>query len=336
MSKLVVISGAAGMTGSKTSEYLLNHGYVVIGYDNFFCGSRSLIENLNKNKNFIFFEYDINNNSQMDDLFEFIKENYSDYEKYFINCAAVVHTKHFYHPDNTFKTNVLGMKNLLDRSILNGFTKYINCSTSEVYSMHSYQEGGVKEEDAILLATAENSLRTSYAAGKLLTEFFMKDAVEQGKIKGCSIRFANVYSPDEVYSDHIIPHIIDSVRDNNKVVLLENAKETRRTFLNNYDSCAAVVKLLENDNCLDGTIYNVGTEEEIYITDLVEKIVSIIGKEKTDVEIEFKGRRSADPPRRLLSIAKIKNLAGWSPKISLDEGLKECINKRIHNNEALV
>lgn len=324
MEHVVVISGVAGMTGSKTAEYLLKKGCKVVGFDNFFCGSRALVEKLQKNSNFIFFEYDINTEYQMDDLFKFV--NLSDSEKSFINCAAVVHTKHFYNPDSTFQTNVVGMKDTLERCIKNGYKRYINCSTSEVYSMQSWVEGGVKEEDAILLATAEQSLRTSYATGKLLTEFFMKDAVERGLIKGCSMRFANVYSPDEVYSDHIIPHIIDSIRDNNKVVLLENAKETRRTFLNNHDSCMAVIKLLENENSLDGGIYNVGTCEEIYIVDLVKKIASLMGKE--NVEIEFQGRRTADPPRRLLNVSKIQNRAGWKADVSLEQGLKECIKIR--------
>lgn len=327
MNKVVVISGAAGMTGSKTAEYLLQKGYSVIGFDNFFAGSRKLIDELRNRENFKFFEYDINNKSQMDDLYSYVENNNKGCEKYFINCAAVVHTKHFYHPESTFLTNVMSMKDSLERCIKNGYTRYINCSTSEVYSMQSWIEGGVRENDAIMLATAEQSLRTSYATGKLLTEFFMKDAVERGLIRGCSMRFANVYSPDEVYSDHIIPHIIDSIRDTNKVVLLENAKETRRTFLNNHDSCMAVIKLLETEESLDGGIYNVGTQEEIYIVDLVKKIASLMGK--NDIKIEFQGRRSADPPRRLLNITKIQNRVGWSAEVSLEQGLKECIEKRV-------
>ncbi len=326
MNRVVVISGAAGMTGAKTAEYLLEKGYFIVGFDNFFAGSRKLIDELNKQEKFKFFEYDINNKSQMDDLYSFVEKNYKDYEKYFINCAAVVHTKHFYHPDSTFLTNVVSMKNSLERCIQNGYKKYINCSTSEVYSMKSWVEGGTKEDDAILLATAEQSLRTSYAAGKLLTEFFMKDAVEKGNIKGCSIRFANVYSPDEVYSDHIIPHIIDSIRDNNKVILLENAKETRRTFLNNHDSCMAVIKLLETEESLDGGIYNAGTQEEIYIVDLVKKIASLMNR--PDVKIEFQGTRTADPARRLLNVSKIQNRTGWKAEITLEQGLKNCIEKR--------
>ena len=50
-------------------------------------------------------------------------------------------------------------------------------------------------------------------------EFFMKDAVDKGLIKGCSIRFANVYSNHERFAKHIIPHIIDSLSKTGEVIL---------------------------------------------------------------------------------------------------------------------
>ena len=80
----------------------------------------------------------------------------------------------------------------------------------------------------------------------------MKDAVDEGKIKGCSIRFANVYSKNERYPKHIIPYIINSFREQGKVVLLENSRKNRRTFLHNYDSCSAVLALVATDTALDG------------------------------------------------------------------------------------
>lgn len=328
MSEVVVISGAAGMTGSKVAEFLLKKGITVLGFDNFFCGSREVINRLSLYENFVFFQWDICNLKQMDDLFEFIGNSFPDKERWFLNCAAVVHTKHFYHPDDTFGTNVIAMKDMLERCIKDGFKRYINCSTSEIYSMKSFEEGGVKESDAVLMATAEQSLRTSYAAGKLLTEFFMKDAVEQQRIKGCSIRFANVYSADELYDDHIIPHIISSLQKTHSVILLENAKETRRTFLNNHDSCLAVLKLMFSEEALDGSVYNVGTTEEICIVDLVKKIAELMNIE--DYKIEFNGVRTADPRRRLLNVDKIFQKVGWKPEVSLIQGLKECIQNRLN------
>ena len=232
-----------------------------------------------------------------------LKGSYS--ELIYINCAAVVHTEHFYHVYDTFDTNVLGMKMFMEQAIEVGAAKYINCSTSEVYSMNSWNEdGGVRESDFLTMAVAEHSQRTSYATGKLLTEFFMKDAVDTGKILGCSIRFANVYSKDERYPKHIIPFIINSFKDNGKVVLLENSRKNRRTFLNNFDSCSAVLALAETDSALDGTVYNVATEEEISILDLARLCASKMGI--TDPVIEFNGYRESDPERRLLSTEKIR------------------------------
>lgn len=326
MSEVVVISGVAGMTGSKVSEFLLKQGIPVVGFDNFFCGSREVIAALSRNKNFVFFEYDVCNSNHMDSIFNFVEDKFSGYDKYFVNCAAVVHTKHFYHPDDTFSTNVIAMKDMLTRCIDKGYERFVNCSTSEVYSMKSWEEGGVKENSPVLMATAEQSLRTSYATGKLLTEFFMKDAVDNGKIKGCSIRFANVYSAEELYDDHIIPHIISSLKKDKSVTLLENAKQTRRTFLNNHDSCMAVLKLLFSEKALDGSVYNVGTTQEIYIVDLVKKIAELMKID--DYSVNFKDTRSADPARRLLNVDKISERVGWSAEISLEQGLKECIENR--------
>jgi dTDP-glucose 4,6-dehydratase len=328
MEAVAIISGVAGMTGSVTAAKLLERGDAVIGFDNFFAGSHDVVTKLLPHEKFHFFEYDINNVTDMDTLFSFLESEYPAQRcrLSFINCAAVVHTKHFYHPDDTFRTNVVAMHDTLRRAIQAGFYLYINCSTSEVYSMRSWQKGGVREDAPVLIATAEQSLRTSYAAGKLLTEFFIRDAVKLGHIKGCSIRFANVYSPNEAHEEHIIPYIIASLSRDRRVVLLENAKETYRTFLHNCDSCSAVIRLLDTPTVLDGTVYNVGTTEEISIIDLVAKIASLMGL--TNISIEYHGRRSADPTRRLLNIDKINKATGWVPEISLDAGLRDCIKRR--------
>lgn len=328
MKAVYIISGVAGMTGSVTAAKFLEQGEAVIGFDNFFAGSHDIFTKLLTYEKFHFFEYDITSATDMNALFVFVESQYpaERYRLLFINCAAVVHTKHFYHPEDTFETNVVAMRDTLRRAIQAGFSTYVNCSTSEVYSMKSWQEGGVREDSPVFIATAEQSLRTSYAAGKLLTEFFIRDAVERGHIKGCSIRFANVYSPDEAHEEHIIPYIIASLSREKKVVLLENARVTYRNFLHNSDSSVAVISLVDTPTALDGTVYNVGSTEEISIVDLVTKIASLMGL--TNISIEYSGQRSADPERRLLNIDKIYKATGWVPKISLDAGLNECVHSR--------
>ena len=335
MSKLYAISGVTGMTGNELVRQILVDGSIdhILGFDNFYASSIDTVSDHINDERFEFFEYDLNNKEQMHEFEQrviTIKDNYN--EVIYINCAAVVHTEHFYHVYETFKTNVEGMNEFLQQAIRVGAHKFINCSTSEVYSMNSWNDnGGVKESDFLTLSVAEHSQRTSYATGKLITEFFMKDVVNEGKIKGCSIRFANVYSKDERYPKHIIPYIINSFRDNGKVVLLENSRKNRRTFLNNYDSCSAVLALASKDSALDGSVYNVATDEEISIMDLARLCASKMGIDNPI--IEFEGFRTADPERRLLSTEKIKTRTGWSPKVDLDKGLNECIENYLSENK---
>ena len=190
--------------------------------------------------------------------------------------------------------------------------------------MQSWNEnGGVRESDYLMMSTAEHSQRTSYACGKLMTEFFMKDAVDKGKIKGCSIRFANVYSKHERFAKHIIPHIINELLEKGYVTLLENSKKNRRAFLHNIDSCRSVMALINSDKALDGTVYNVATDEEITIIDLTYKIAEKMGLPKP--EIIFNGYRSSDPERRILNTEKIRTRTDWAPIITLDKGLDMCV-----------
>lgn len=328
MNNLYVISGVTGMTGNELVRQILggNKGSV-IGFDNFFCSSIDTVSDVIDDDRFTFYQYDINNSAQMAEIEYLVVSKKKSFDKvFYINCAAVVHTEYFYHVYTTFDTNLLGMKAFLEQAISVGADAYINCSTSEVYSMQSFKEGGVKESDYLLMSDAEHSQRTSYATGKLLTEFFMKDAVDSGKILGASLRFANVYSKNERFAKHILPHIVNSLINDGKVVLLENSKVNKRTFLHNIDSCDAVLHLLEHPDALDGSVYNVATEEEISILDLVALIASKLGIENP--EITFEGYRESDPVRRVLSTEKLRTRTGWAPKISLEEGIDMIIDFR--------
>ena len=327
MKSLYVLSGASGMTGSELVRQILEaeEESLIIGFDNFFASSIDTIKEYITDPRLVFNEYDINNVSHMKVIEEEVNRKKSSFNKVvYINCAAVVHTEHFYEVEHTWETNVVSMKSFLEQAIRVKADIYINCSTSEVYSMQSWNEnGGVRESDYLLMSTAEHSQRTSYACGKLMTEFFMKDAVDKGKIKGCSIRFANVYSKHERFAKHIIPHIINELLEKGSVTLLENSKKNRRAFLHNIDSCRSVLALINSESALDGTVYNVATDEEITIIDLTYKIAEKMGLSKP--EIIFSGYRSADPERRILNTEKIRTRTNWTPVITLDKGLEMCV-----------
>lgn len=327
MKSLYVLSGASGMTGSELVRQILEteKDSRIIGFDNFFASSIDTVKDYLDDPRFVFNEYDINDASQMRIIEEEVAHEKIAFDRVvYINCAAVVHTEHFYEVEHTWETNVISMKSFLEQAIRVKADTYINCSTSEVYSMQSWNEnGGVRESDYLMMSSAEHSQRTSYACGKLMTEFFMKDAVDKGKIKGCSIRFANVYSKHERFAKHIIPHIINELLAKGSVTLLENSKKNRRAFLHNIDSCRSVMALINSDKSLDGTVYNVATDEEITIIDLTYKIAEKMGLPKP--EIIFKGYRNSDPERRILNTEKIRTRTDWTPIITLDKGLEMCV-----------
>ena len=133
---LYVISGVTGMTGNELSRKLVAGGHRVIGFDNFFASSITTVEDILENQWFSFYEFDINNREQMEMLRDMVREE-TEMGRFdrvvYINCAAVVHTEHFYHVNRTFETNVLGMKAFLEQAEAVGADTFINCSTSEVY-----------------------------------------------------------------------------------------------------------------------------------------------------------------------------------------------------------
>ena len=107
--------------------------------------------------------------------------------------------------------------------------------------------------------------------------------------------------------------------------LLENSKVNQRTFLHNEDSCAAVIALEETESALDGSVYNVATDEEISIVDLVKLCGKKLGID--DPQITFNGYRESDPERRLLNTDKIRTRTNWKPKITLEQGIEMCIKE---------
>lgn len=96
-----------------------------------------------------------------------------------------------------------------------------------------------------------------------------------------------------------------------------------RSFLHNIDSCRAVLELMASTSALDGTVYNVATDEEVSIIDLVKLIADKLNI--AEPIIKFEGYRASDPERRILDTDKIRKRTNWKPVVSLSEGLDMCV-----------
>ena len=80
---------------------------------------------------------------------------------------------------------------------------------------------------------------------------------------------------------------------------------------------------MNSESALDGTVYNVATDEEISILDLVALCAEKLGIDNP--KIVFKGYRASDPVRRLLNTEKIRKRTNWSPRIDLNKGIDMCV-----------
>ena len=84
-----------------------------------------------------------------------------------------------------------------------------------------------------------------------------------------------------------------------------------------------MLELINHPEALDGTVYNVATDEEISIVDLTKLIARKMGIEHPT--IGFDGYRESDPERRLLNTDKLRSRTDWKPQVSLEKGLDLCV-----------
>lgn len=107
MKILYVISGVTGMTGNELVRQLLGESdeeVKIIGFDNFYASSIDTVSDCIDDGRFDFFEYDLNNTEEMSKIKFLVLNSKKSYnEIVYINCAAVVHTEHFYNVHETYK-----------------------------------------------------------------------------------------------------------------------------------------------------------------------------------------------------------------------------------------
>ena len=134
----------------------------------------------------------------------------------------------------------------------------------------------------------------------------------------------NLYGPHDNYdlhNSHVLPAFIRKVHDAKisgaKSITVWGTGTPRREFLHTTDLADACVFLLENYDSPD--LVNIGCGEDVTIRELAETVCEVLG---FDGALEFDTSKPDGTPRKLLDISKIKSL-GWSPKISLRDGIAD-------------
>ena len=216
--------------------------------------------------------------------------------------------------------NLTIQNNLIEAAADFGARKLLLLGSSCIYPKLAPQP---IPESALLTGPLEET-NEAYALAKIAgIKLCQSYAREYGKnfISGMP---TNLYGPRDNYdlhNSHVLPAFIRKVHEAKKSgaksITVWGSGTPRREFLHTTDLAEACLFLLEHYDEPD--LVNIGCGEDVTIRELAETVCDVLG---FDGKLEFDTSKPDGTPRKLLDISKIKSL-GWSPRISLREGIAD-------------
>ena len=314
----VLVVGSNSFSGASFVDYLLDQGEKVIGT------SRS-VEPINSmlpykwrdHENFAFHQLDLNRDLSR------ITELVSDQRpEYVINFAAQSMVgESWKSPEDWLMTNVVSTIKLHDALRSFVFLKrYVHISTPEVYGSCT---GFVKEDFMF-------NPSTPYAVSRAAADMSLRTFKAAYNFPVVTTRAANVYGPgQQLY--RIIPRTILFILLGKKLEL-HGGGESTRSFIHIRDVSDATWKITQHGE--SGDTYHISTNEVVSIRDLVAKICSKLGARFED-HVQIVGDRLGKDSAYHLDSTKVRTELNWSDKITLDQGIDECITWVKNNLETL-
>lgn len=248
------------------------------------------------------------------DLVSFLLKTYK--------ITTILHFAAQSHVDNSFtnsfqytRDNVMGTHTLLEAArMYGGVEKFIHVSTDEVYGeSHCGSEMSIKSETSLLMPT------NPYAATKAAAEMLVCSYYKSFKLPVIITRGNNTYGPHQ-YPEKVIPKFVHALLRGEKPTIHGDGSALRN-FLYVSDVVSAFEAVLTRG--VIGEIYNIGGDDhtEISVLALTRRLFSMIhGHEMCDEDVKFVEDRAFNDQRYWIANTKIKEL-GWTPNVSLDEGL---------------
>ncbi len=315
--KTALVTGAAGFLGSHLCQRLLDDGYRVVGVDCLYTGSKENLSEMEKNAEFRFIEADICDFSYDGDVDEI----------YNLACpASPVHYQA--RPFFTTMTSIKGALFSIDLARKTG-AKVLHTSTSEIYGdplVHPQREDYWGNVNTI-------GVRSCYDEGKRVAETLFADAVREHDVDVRMVRIFNTYGPKMHPQDgRVVSTFAMQALCNEDITVFGDGSQTR-SFQYYTDLIEAFRRYMELPvgrirdffarAGLGAPVINVGNPEEYPILTLAEKVIAKIPGSRS--KIIMRQLPSDDPKKRNPDIALAKELLGWSPKVSLEEGLEKTI-----------
>jgi GDP-L-fucose synthase len=295
----IYVAGHNGLVGSAIVRALHDAGYTNI-----------VVRNSS--------ELDLRNQQAVNEFFAYEQPEYV-----FLAAAKVggIHANNTY-PADFIYDNLAIQTNVIHAAYIHNVKKLLFLGSSCIYPRDCSQP--IKEE--YLLTSSLEKTNEAYAIAKIaglkMCEYYNK----QYGTHFIAVMPTNLYGPRDnfdLFSSHVIPALIRKIytayKNNDPQCEVWGTGKPHREFLYVDDLAQAVLLLM---NHYDGNhIVNIGSGEDLSIADLVMLIKDIIGY---DGEIVWNSSKPDGTPRKLLDISQLKAM-GWSPLVSLPEGLMRTI-----------
>ncbi|MCG5053710.1 MAG: SDR family oxidoreductase [Myxococcales bacterium] len=299
----ILVSGGAGFLGSHLCERLVSQGHEVICLDNFFTGTRENVASLLSHPSFELHRHDVQQplTMEVDQIFH-------------LACpASPVHYQR--NPVRTIRTSVEGTLNMLDVARECGARMMIS-STSEVYgdpAVHPQKEDYWGNVNPI-------GPRACYDEGKRCAEAL---AVSYASQYGTQVRIArifNTYGPRLHQADgRVVSNFIVQALKGEPITVYGDGLQTR-SFCFVSDLVEGFVRLMASEHGVAPV--NLGNPRESTMLELAESVIRLTGSMS---KIEHRPLPKDDPVRRRPDITRARELLGWEPAVSLEDGLAATI-----------
>ncbi len=301
--KRTLITGGAGFLGSHLCDFFLDKGHEVICMDNLLTGDIKNIEHIETSK-FHFIEHNVT---------EFIHlKGTLDYVLHFASPASPLDYLEL--PIQTLKVGALGTHNAL------GLAKekkavFLLASTSEVYGdplVHPQKEDYWGNVNPI-------GPRGVYDEAKRFAEAITMAYHYYHKLETRIVRIFNTYGPRmRVHDGRAIPAFFSQAIKGEDLSVFGDGSQTR-SFCYYSDLIEGIYGLLISS---ENRPVNLGNPNEITVLTIAKKIIEI---SKSQSKIAFAPLPEDDPKVRQPDITKAKGIMNWTPKVDLDEGLKNTL-----------
>jgi len=305
----LLVTGCAGFIGWRVSKKLLEEGHQVVGIDNLndYYDVRLKeyrLEDLKAYKNFTFYQGDIEN-------LEFLEGVFKKYPfDAVINEAARAGVRaSLENPFVYFTTNALGTLNLLELCKNYGVPKFVLASTSSLYAG---QPMPFKEDLPV------NTPISPYAASKKSAEVISYTYHYLYGIDVSVVRYFTVYGPAG-RPDMSVFRFIKWIMEEKPLEVFGDGSQSRDfTYID--DIAEGTILALKP---LGYEIINLGNNQPHKLSEVIGLIEKFTGK---TAKVENREFHKADLKATWADITKAKELLGWQPKVSLEEGIRRTVD----------